>query len=181
MEQQRAAQAQVAEEGAKRLAQHRDANLKDMDTIFDDVMVKGDGDMAKLRSIEQFQEALSQLREQVESYTEEHIATVLSHRALKTKEYEEFNMCAPFAKLKPMRPMPSDVLCLRAHRLRCMRSACSDHVFRPCVNAFVLEHVVVLDAIWDVASQCDRVRQGRSRIGKQGRDSAICCCGEGAA
>ena len=58
-------QASQAEEKAKRVAVHHSANMKGMDELMDELMVKGDGDMAKLRGQQQFQEPLLQLAEQV--------------------------------------------------------------------------------------------------------------------
>ena len=39
--------------------------MKGMDEIFDELMVKGDGDMARLRGQQQFQEPMIQLADQV--------------------------------------------------------------------------------------------------------------------
>ena len=47
------------------MAVHKAAAMKGMDELFDDIMIKGDGEMARLRSQQQFQEPLSQLAEQV--------------------------------------------------------------------------------------------------------------------
>ena len=58
-------QVAAAEDKAKRVALHLTANMKGMEDLMDDLMVKGDGDMAKLRGQQQFQEPLSQLAEQV--------------------------------------------------------------------------------------------------------------------
>ena len=49
-------------------------------------VVKGDGDMSRLRSLQPFQEPLVQLRDQVETLTEEYITQVLEHASLKQKE-----------------------------------------------------------------------------------------------
>ena len=87
-------QSEAAEEKAKRVALHRSANLKDMDSLFEDIMIKGDADMARLRSLQPFQEPLSQLREQVDALTDEYITTVLAHKDLKMKEHAEFTTCA---------------------------------------------------------------------------------------
>lgn len=97
-EQQQETQADAADEKVKRLALHRSANLKDMDSLLEDIMVKGDGDMVRLRSLQPFQEPLSQLREQVDALTDEYIATVLGHMELKRKEREEFSTAMDYAK-----------------------------------------------------------------------------------
>lgn len=86
-------QSEMAEEKARRSALHRSANLKDMDSLLEDIMIKGDGDMTRLRSLQPFQEPLSQLRDQVDALTDEYIATVLAHKDLKTKEHGEFTTC----------------------------------------------------------------------------------------
>jgi len=97
-EQQQETQSEAAEEKDKRTMLLRSANLKDMDNLLDDLMVKGDGDMARLRSLQPFQEPLVQLREQVDSLTDEYITTVLGHKDLKTKEHEDFTMAMEHAK-----------------------------------------------------------------------------------
>ena len=91
-------QAAAAEVKAKRVALHRAANMKGMDELLDDVMVKGDGEMAKLRGQQQFQEPLAVLTEQVNSATEEHIVTVLQHKELKDKEWNDFHTAIEYAK-----------------------------------------------------------------------------------
>lgn len=88
----------MAEEKARRSALHRSANLKDMDSLLEDIMIKGDGDMTRLRSLQPFQEPLSQLRDQVDALTDEYIATVLAHKDLKTKEHGEFTTAMEHAK-----------------------------------------------------------------------------------
>jgi hypothetical protein len=97
-EQQAEAQQEAAEEKAKRVALHEAASMKGMDDLFDDLMVKGDGDMAKLRTQQQFLEPLGQLREQVDSSTEEYIATVLTHKESKNKELADFRAALDYAK-----------------------------------------------------------------------------------
>ena len=92
-EQQEVTQSDMAEERAKRLTLLRNANLKDMDHLVDDLMVKGDGDMSRLRSLQPFQEPLAQMREQVDALTDDFIITVLAHKDLKAKEHEEFSTC----------------------------------------------------------------------------------------
>jgi len=89
-----------AEEKAKRVALHRAANMKGMDELMDDIMVKGDGDMAKLRGQQQFQDPINQLAEQVNSATEEHIATVLVHKEAKDKEKADFEAAIEYAKVE---------------------------------------------------------------------------------
>lgn len=69
-----------------------------MDELFEDLMVKGDGDMSKLRSQQQFTEPLNQLAEQVNSASEEHIQTVLAHKELKDKELSDFTTAIDHAK-----------------------------------------------------------------------------------
>ena len=60
------ANAQLAEEKAKRVALHRSAAMKGMDDLFDDLMVKGDGDMTKLRNQQQIAEPMAQNGETVQ-------------------------------------------------------------------------------------------------------------------
>jgi len=69
-----------------------------MDSLLEDIMIKGDGDMVRLRSLQPFQEPLSQLREQVDALTDEYVATVLGHMELKRKEREEFSTAMDYAK-----------------------------------------------------------------------------------
>ena len=80
----------LSDEKADRASLHLGAAMKGMDDILDDLMVKGDGDMAKLRGQQQFQDPINQLAEQVNSATEEHIATVLVHKEAKDKEKADF-------------------------------------------------------------------------------------------
>jgi len=87
-----------SEAKAKKVALHFTANLKGMDSLFDDMMIKGDGDMTKLRGLQPFQEPLAQLRDAVESLTEEYITTVLEHAGLKKKERDEFQTALDHAK-----------------------------------------------------------------------------------
>ena len=91
-------QASQAEEKAKRVAVHHSANMKGMDELMDELMVKGDGDMAKLRGQQQFQEPLLQLAEQVNSCTDEHIGTVMVHKEAKDKEKDDFDTAIEYAK-----------------------------------------------------------------------------------
>jgi len=88
----------AADEKAERAATHKSANMKGMDDLFDDIMIKGDGEMAKLRGQQQFAEAQAQLLDQVNAAAEEHIATVLSHRELKDKEEADFTAAIEHAK-----------------------------------------------------------------------------------
>jgi len=97
-EQQEEAKEGEAAEKNKRVALHLTANLKGMDTLFEDMMVKGDGDMSRLRSLQPFQEPLVQLRDQVETLTEEYITQVLEHASLKQKEQAEFQTALDHAK-----------------------------------------------------------------------------------
>lgn len=99
-EQQQEAHVEMAAEKAKRVALHRAACMNGMDELFDDLMVKGDGDMAKLRTQPQFHEPLHNLREQVDAASEEYIATVLSHKASKTSEHQEFLQALNHAKAR---------------------------------------------------------------------------------
>ena len=92
------AQQEAADERARRNALHLSANLKGMDTLFHDIMIKGDGEMSRLRALQPFQEALSQLQDAVDSLTEEYITTVLEHKAQKDKEYSEFTTALEYAK-----------------------------------------------------------------------------------
>ena len=69
-----------------------------MDELFEDLMVKGDGDMAKLRGQQQFQDALAQCEADVNLAVEEHIATTLSHQEAKDKERADFMAAIDYAK-----------------------------------------------------------------------------------
>ena len=90
-ESQEEAQSAIDEEKQVKVSLHSAANLKGIDTLFDDLMVKPDGEMARLRVLQPFVEPLQVLREQVEGAIEELVTTVLSHHELKTKEREMFD------------------------------------------------------------------------------------------
>lgn len=107
-------QVAITEDKAKRVALLLAANMKGMDDLMDDLMVKGDGDMAKLRSQQQVQEPLSQLAEQVNSATEEHITTVLQHRELKDKELRDFQSAIDFAKAEAVSESKAEIASYQA-------------------------------------------------------------------
>ena len=72
-----AANEQVAEEKARRAELHKSANMRGMDDLFDEIMVRGDGDMAKLKGQQQIADPQAQLRDQVDAAAEEYVALVL--------------------------------------------------------------------------------------------------------
>ena len=88
----------AAEERAKRNALHRAASLKGMDELIDEIMIKGDGDMARLRTQQQFQEPATALREQCEAAMSEYISAVMGHKASKDAEKAEFDGALEHAK-----------------------------------------------------------------------------------
>ena len=92
-------QAVADEEKAKRVALHLSANMRGMDTIFEDIMMKGDGDFGeRLRSLQPFQEPLLQLREQVEALAADYVATIMLHKDAKQKEKDDFSIAMEYAK-----------------------------------------------------------------------------------
>ena len=97
-EQQQAANQAAAEEKARREALHKKASMQGMDDLFEDLMTKGDGDLAKLKTQQVMQEPMTQLREQVEAAAEEYISLILTHQAAKDKEKSEFEGALDYAK-----------------------------------------------------------------------------------
>ena len=102
-EQQQAANQAAAEEKARREALHRKASMKGMDDLFEDLMTKGDGDLAKLKTQQVMQEPMTQLREQVEAAAEEYISLILTHQAAKDKEKSEFEGALEYAERRGIR------------------------------------------------------------------------------
>jgi len=103
MEENEAAQeAQEATDATKaeRKALLKAASLPDMESVFEDVMVKGDGDISRLRSHPLMLEPLTQLRESVDQAAEEFVAAVLEFHTSKTQEHELFSKALAGAKQK---------------------------------------------------------------------------------
>ena len=80
-----------------------------MDELFEDLMIKGDGDLSKLRQQQQIAEPMGQLKEQVESAADEYITLVLSHQATKDKERSEFQGALDYAKAEAAAESKSEI------------------------------------------------------------------------
>jgi len=85
---------------AERKALLKAASLPDMETLFEDVMVKGDGEVVKLRSHILFQEPLTTLQEGADPAMEEFIAAALELHTTKQKEHTMFATALGEAKEK---------------------------------------------------------------------------------
>jgi len=119
-EQQQQLQAEQADEKARRVALHRAASMKGMDDIFDDLMLKGDGEMSKLRGQPQIQELVSQLREQVDAASDEFISTVLSHQETKTAERDDFSRALNHAKAQAAAESKAEIAKYSALAKKCL-------------------------------------------------------------
>ncbi|KAL1499335.1 hypothetical protein AB1Y20_011542 [Prymnesium parvum] len=90
--------AQADEERAEKIRRRGDANIPGMDRLFEEVMVSGDGEMDRLRSMQTFDEMLVQLKEHVDQVVDEYVATILSHHELKLQEKQLFDEALGKAK-----------------------------------------------------------------------------------
>jgi len=88
----------LAEEKAEKTKVLLAANLKGIDTLFDDLMVKPDGEMARLRSMQAFVEPLSSLREVVNEATDEYVTAALAQAEVKKCERDMFESALAKAK-----------------------------------------------------------------------------------
>jgi len=108
-EQQQEAVTEASEEKAKRAALHQSAAMKGMDDLFEDLMVKGDGEMYRLHGLQQFAEPMAQLRDQVEQATEEHIGTILQQKETKDSEHRDFTAALEYAKAEAAAEAKRDI------------------------------------------------------------------------
>tara|TARA_B110001452_G_C15211075_1_gene420076 strand:- start:78 stop:1637 length:1560 start_codon:yes stop_codon:yes gene_type:complete len=103
---------------AERKALLKAASLPDMDTIFDDVMTKGDGDVVRLRSHPLLQEPLTQLQEQADAASEEFVAALLAFHTSKIEEHKEFSLALTNAKQKSDNDSKAEIAKYRALKKR---------------------------------------------------------------
>jgi len=128
-EQQKEAQAEASEEKAKRVALHRAASMKGMDELFEDLMVKGDGDMARLKGLQQLEEPKAQLRDQVDSASEEYVQTVLAHKATKDGELADFTGALEHAKAEASAEMKREIATYNALAKRSLGAESSEQTY----------------------------------------------------
>ena len=86
-------------------------------------MVKGDGDMTKLRNQQQIAEPMAQLREQVESAADEYITLVLGHKATKDTEMAEFKGALDHAKAEAAAESKAEIAAYNALAKRSLTEA----------------------------------------------------------
>eukprot|EP00964_Phaeocystis_antarctica_P032425 scaffold18370_cov49-Phaeocystis_antarctica.AAC.3 len=94
------AQVEVDATKAERKALLKAASLPDMDTLFEDVMTKGDGEVVKLRSHPLMMEPLTALQEGADPAMEEFVAAALELHTTKQQEHVQFVTALGEAKEK---------------------------------------------------------------------------------
>lgn len=147
-----AAEAEEATAGTKaeRKALLKAASLPDMETIFDDIMTKGDGDVSRLRSHPLLQEPLAQLQEQVDAASEEFVAAVLEFHTSKTQEHAEFSAALANAKQKSDNDSKAEIAKYRALKKRSLGEVSAGEQPQAVVQALQEANAALYEKLMDL-------------------------------